>query len=234
MYLACITTITFLSNLLSSIMADNSRALVLAPSVVSDIRAAARNVSTVAPALPARGGGFWNLDRELKLVEVKTAECKKVESSRKYKLKSAVVKWEYVATEIEKLGVTGQKGEPLKRKWTNMSSDYRKINDWNKRSGACSWWDMSSQERKEADLRLVKGTFEQELFDKMNGLLDKRHSVHPPIILDTENMGEDKKDDDHVEFSTFKSKSESSSGKNRKKESAEEKPSVKFFTVCYS
>ena len=104
-------------------------AIVVATSV-SDIRAAARNMNGVAPPLTSRGAGFWTLDRELKLVDVKTAECKKLENSRKYRMKSAVVKWEYVATELEKIGMTGLKGDTLKRKWTNMSSDYKKINDW--------------------------------------------------------------------------------------------------------
>ena len=216
-------------------MAQNSTAIVVASSL-SDIRAAARTGNGITPPLPARGCGFWTLERELKLVDVKTAEFNKVTTSMKYRLKSIVVKWEYCATELEKIGVTSVKGDTLKRKWTNMVSDFKKINDWQKRSGACNWWDMSSDEKKEAEMRMVKIQFEQELFDKMNALLGKRYSVNPPIILDAENMDDDKngkRDEDRDEFSIEKTRS-SSNKSSGKKDAPDEKPSGSAYNKQYS
>ena len=163
--------------------------------------------------MPHRGAGFWTLENEVAFAHVKKEEAQKMSVDRNFRMKSGKRRWQWCADELSKKKVEGQSGEQLKRKWANMMTDFRKINDWQRRSGQCSWWDMNLNEKKEAK-KLVKPQFEEELWETMNSFLGSKHSINPPYIIDTEGMDTNDPDD----YSTRKD-TEGSSGKDCKTES---------------
>ena len=111
----------------------------------------------------SRGNGYWNLERELALATFKKDEEILVSEDRNYRMKTGKEKWEAAAEMLQDKGLKGQDGGQLKRKYTNMYSDYKKINDWQKRSGALCWWNMDDSERKGTEVKLIKKEFEEEL-----------------------------------------------------------------------
>ena len=133
----------------------------------------------------SRGKGYWNLDREIILCTFKKDEDMLEKEDRNYRMKTGKEKWDACAEMLQSKGLKGQDGGQLKRKYTNLFSDYKKINDWQKRSGALCWWNMDDSERKESEVKMIKKDFEEELYNFMSAFLSTKHNVNPPVIVDS-------------------------------------------------
>ena len=167
--------------------------------------------------------------RKLDFAPYKKDEFLRAKEDRNFSMLTHSQSWNLAVKELKEKDIKNQDAESLKRKWTNIFSDYKKINDYQKRSGAACWWGMTPAERKKTNVKLVMPNYEEDLYNLMNSFFSQKHNVNPPIILDYGKLLEARtaKED---EFST----SRVSKSSNKKKDPAdeeEEKPDVSLPSV---
>lgn len=88
--------------------------------------------------------------------------------------KSAIDKWSEVRTLLLAAGVDRQPRE-IERKWSNLSTAFKQIADWNKKAGCPSYWDLDETSKKEkTKAKELPATFRSQLFDTMAEFMGDR------------------------------------------------------------
>jgi len=88
--------------------------------------------------------------------------------------KSANDKWSEVRTLLLAAGVDRQPKE-IERKWSNLSTAFKQIADWNKKVGRPSYWDLDETLKKEkTKAKELPATFRVQLFDAMAEFMGDR------------------------------------------------------------
>lgn len=92
--------------------------------------------------------------------------------------KSATDKWKEVHTLLLAVGVDRQPKE-IERKWSNLSTAFKQIADWNKKVGRPNYWDLDDSLKKEkTKAKELPATFRVQLFDAMAEFMGDRHGTH--------------------------------------------------------
>lgn len=145
---------------------------------------------------PARVGRHprWLRHETLALVQAKQFEedkCSKVKEERERGIETTRAnsdsKWLSISQFCERLGVVRSAAQCRKR-WCNLSADYKRIRDWQSLRGKQSFWLMSSDVRKDNKL---PGCFDQEVFESLDKSLGNHPCVAPEIIFDSGRHGVD-------------------------------------------
>ncbi|KAH7307024.1 hypothetical protein KP509_22G042700 [Ceratopteris richardii] len=90
-------------------------------------------------------------------------------------------KWLSISQFCERKGVSRSAAQCRKR-WCNLSADYKRIRDWESLRGKQSFWLMSNDVRKENKL---PGCFDREVFDALNKSLGNHACSVPDVIFDS-------------------------------------------------
>lgn len=91
--------------------------------------------------------------------------------------KSANDKWKEVRTLLLASGVDRQPKE-IERKWSNLSTAFKQIADWNKKVGRPTYWDLDESLKKEkTKAKELPATFRVQLFDAMAEFMGDRQST---------------------------------------------------------
>ena len=91
--------------------------------------------------------------------------------------KSANDKWKEVRTLLLAAGVDRQPKE-IERKWSNLSTAFKQIADWNKKVGRPSYWDLDEGLKKEkTKAKELPATFRVQLFDAMAEFMGDRQGA---------------------------------------------------------
>jgi len=92
--------------------------------------------------------------------------------------KSATDKWKEVQTLLFNVGVDRQPKE-IERKWSNLSTAFKQIADWNKKVGHPNYWELDETLKKEkTKAKELPATFRVQLFDAMAEFLVDRVGTH--------------------------------------------------------
>ncbi len=92
--------------------------------------------------------------------------------------KSATDKWKEVQTLLFNEGVDRQPKE-IERKWSNLSTAFKQIADWNKKVGRPNYWELDETLKKEkTKAKELPATFRVQLFDTMAEFLGDRVGTH--------------------------------------------------------
>ncbi|GBG86817.1 hypothetical protein CBR_g42100 [Chara braunii] len=136
-------------------------------------------------------GEAWGREMTFALIEAKRVEAAKIAVDPDYgKWDTAPVKWGRIADTVREICPRSAKNfKSCKDKWGDLSRDWRKIFDWNKKtaSGEENYFHMSVQRRKKEDL-LTR--FKADHYTVMHSFLAKKESVAGNRVLDahTRNM----------------------------------------------
>lgn len=136
----------------------------------------------------------WSRHETLFLIEAKMVEeakWSKVKEERERGIETARAnsdsKWLSISHYCERLGVVRSAAQCRKR-WCNLSADYKRIRDWQSLRGKQSFWLMGSDARKDNKL---PGCFDREVFESLDKTLGKHPCVAPEIIFDSGRQGID-------------------------------------------
>ncbi|KAG6544023.1 hypothetical protein Mapa_014546 [Marchantia paleacea] len=92
----------------------------------------------------------------------------------KHVFKSANEKWKEVRNLLIPLGVDRQPKE-IERKWSNLSTAFKQIADWNKKVGRPSYWELDEISKKEkTKAKELPATFRVQLYEAMAEFLGDR------------------------------------------------------------
>ncbi|CAM6112699.1 unnamed protein product [Calypogeia fissa] len=92
----------------------------------------------------------------------------------KHVFKSANEKWKEVRNLLLPLGVDRQPKE-IERKWSNLSTAFKQIADWNKKVGRPNYWDLDEVSKKEkTKAKELPATFRVQLYEAMAEFLGDR------------------------------------------------------------
>jgi hypothetical protein len=92
----------------------------------------------------------------------------------KHVFKSANEKWKEVRNLLLPLGVDRQPKE-IERKWSNLSTAFKQIADWNKKVGRPNYWDLDELSKKEkTKAKELPATFRVQLYEAMAEFLGDR------------------------------------------------------------
>ena len=120
----------------------------------------------------------------------------------KYKINTNEEKWGAVAKEMSEAAGKDYTGESVLKKWQNISTDFKKIFNYQQRSGVHDWWGMSTlAEKKATGIVLNKMAFTQELFVLVASFMADRPAVNGENVVESSNVVKVEKKD---EFSTEK------------------------------
>lgn len=130
----------------------------------------------------------WSRNETLILIEAKRVEeakWSKVKEERERGIETARAnsdsKWLSVSHFCERMGVVRSAAQCRKR-WCNLSADYKRIRDWQTLRGKQSFWLMSNDVRKENKL---PGCFDHEVFDSLDKSLGINSCSAPEMIFDS-------------------------------------------------
>ncbi|KAL3687159.1 hypothetical protein R1sor_013468 [Riccia sorocarpa] len=119
----------------------------------------------------------------------------------KHLFKSANEKWKEVRNLLLPLGVDRQPKE-IERKWSNLSTAFKQISDWNKKVGKPSYWELDEALKKEkTKAKELPATFRVQLYEAMAEFLGDRTATRrsrgwtqyegsdrPPLMLEAGNL----------------------------------------------
>lgn len=97
---------------------------------------------------------------------------------------STYQRWKMISDNCMALDVI-RSSNLCRRKWESMLAEYKKINDWESRSGAGSYWCLESERKKEYGLPAF---FDRELFGSIYDFL-KAQETRPDSDMDSESEG---------------------------------------------
>ncbi|KAH7424387.1 hypothetical protein KP509_11G005800 [Ceratopteris richardii] len=130
----------------------------------------------------------WTRDETLVLIEGKRLEevkWSKVKENRERGIEigraNSDSKWFSISLFCDRKGVSRSAAQCRKR-WCNLSADYKRIRDWETLRGKQSFWLMSNDVRKENKL---PGCFDREVYDALNKTLGLQPSSLPDMIFDS-------------------------------------------------
>lgn len=107
-------------------------------------------------------------------VHMKVAMAGKQGKHVKHVFKSANEKWKEVQNLLHTCGVDRQAKE-IERKWSNLSTAYKQISDWNKKVGQPSYWELDeASKREKTKAKELPATFRVQLFEAMSEVLGDR------------------------------------------------------------
>eukprot|EP00249_Psilotum_nudum_P020742 c27827_g1_i3 orf=289-1356(-) len=137
----------------------------------------------------------WSRHETLILIEAKKVEevkCLKVREERERGIEigrnfNSDSKWLSISLFCERHAVMRSAAQCRKR-WCNLSADYKRIRDWQSLRGKQSFWLMSNDIRKEYKL---PGCFDREVFDSLDKCLGKNPCIAAEIIFDSGRPGAD-------------------------------------------
>lgn len=136
----------------------------------------------------------WSRHETVVLIEAKRVEEAKwsrVKEERERGIETARAnsdsKWFSISQFCERHGVLRSAAQCRKR-WCNLSADYKRIRDWQSLRGKQSFWFMSGDVRKDNKL---PGCFDREVFESLDRSLGKNACVAPEIIFDSGRQGID-------------------------------------------
>ena len=148
------------------------------------------NAATSSPAKRARKerGPNWNPVEIKSLIEAKRNQFLQEldnKDSRTSMITDAT-KWQRISAVLKDCGTSPcyRDGNACKTKWHQMSTDYKRIVDFFKRSGTneTAYWDMNAAERKSENL---PRSFPQDIFFLIHEWSGSRPAVTPPHGRDT-------------------------------------------------
>jgi len=115
------------------------------------------------------------LVRAFREVHMKLTSAAGTGKKVKQVFKSANDKWQEVRTLLLASGVDRQPKE-IERKWSNLSTAFKQIADWNsKKGGRPSYWDLDESLKKEkTKAKELPATFRVQLFDAMAEFMGDR------------------------------------------------------------
>ncbi|KAL3693648.1 hypothetical protein R1sor_007299 [Riccia sorocarpa] len=126
------------------------------------------------------GRVYWHDWKTKLLLEVKKEEYQ-ASSSKSGKAKfdrNEREEWERTRETMAERGVV-MKYWQLKNKYGNLQSDFRKVRDWNKKTGKPPYWSMDGKEKKKHRL---PAKFLQEWFELIDFTQKDRHISSPPCL----------------------------------------------------
>ena len=131
----------------------------------------------------------WSRNETLILIEAKRVEeakWSKLKEERERGIETcrsnSDSKWLSIAQFCERMGSIRSASQCRKR-WCNLSADYKRIRDWESRREKQSFWFMSNDVRKENKL---PGCFDREVFDSIDKWLGiDVHCSVPEVIFDS-------------------------------------------------
>lgn len=136
----------------------------------------------------------WTRDETLILIEGKRleeAKWSKVKENRERGIEigraNSDSKWLSISQFCDRMGVLRSAAQCRKR-WCNLSADYKRIRDWETLRGKQSFWLMSNDVRKENKL---PGCFDREVYDALNKSLGVHACTAPDMIFDSGRQGAD-------------------------------------------
>ncbi|XP_073001531.1 uncharacterized protein [Typha latifolia] len=97
---------------------------------------------------------------------------------------SSYQKWKIISDNCMESDVIRSSNQ-CKRRWQSLLADYRKIREWESRSGAGSYWHFDGERRKELGLPVL---FDQEIFDSMDAFIKAEEAQKSMTDCDTENL----------------------------------------------
>ena len=117
------------------------------------------------------------LVRAFREVHMKLTSAAGTGKKVKQVFKSANDKWQEVRTLLLASGVDRQPKE-IERKWSNLSTAFKQIADWNKKQGRPSYWDLDETLKKEkTKAKELPATFRVQLFDSMAEFMGDRQAT---------------------------------------------------------
>jgi hypothetical protein len=117
------------------------------------------------------------LVRAFREVHMKLTSAAGTGKKVKQVFKSANDKWQEVRTLLLASGVDRQPKE-IERKWSNLSTAFKQIADWNKKPGRPSYWDLDESLKKEkTKAKELPATFRVQLFDAMAEFMGDRQGT---------------------------------------------------------
>jgi hypothetical protein len=130
----------------------------------------------------------WTRSETLLLIEAKRREEARWSRAKEERAKglesgrpSSDSKWISIAQFCERMG-SSRSASQCRKRWCNLSADYKRIRDWGSRREKPSFWLMSNDVRKENKL---PGCFDHEVFDSIDRFLGADDARSSELIFDS-------------------------------------------------
>ena len=154
----------------------------------------------------------WPIKYEVDLALLKKEQFQRDHIEIEHFIMDKAEKWDEITKQFHAEGKMYSKDQIIK-KWNNIMSDFKKIFNYQAKSGAEDWWNMTSNvEKKACGLNLLRLGFTEELFIIVASFNGERPAVTGEHVVETGVAKENEKVAES--FSTKK---------KRKKEEKEEK-----------
>ena len=164
----------------------------------------------------------WTNAEEMTVAHAKKEMVTREMVDTKFKMKTNEEKWGEVAKTMSEANGKEYTGEGVLKKWHNISQDFKKIFNYQQRSGVQDWWGMSTlAEKKATGIVLNKMAFTQELFVLVASFMADRPAVNGENVVESNKPMKEEKD----EFSTEK--------KRKRKEPEVENAEDKVKCTCF-
>ncbi|GBG77432.1 hypothetical protein CBR_g23881 [Chara braunii] len=127
----------------------------------------------------------WTLDERVKLaIFMGEDDALMADANDQHRFKQRKDRYAWVNDRMADAGFKHMSGEDCRKKWSNMLATAKLIVEKCEESGQPSYWDMSTEERKEKSLSL---SFEKAVWDAMQWQLN-RSSIRCDNTLTSENL----------------------------------------------
>ncbi|GBG59010.1 hypothetical protein CBR_g24358 [Chara braunii] len=137
------------------------------------------------PALKKKPNVPWTLDERMKLaILMDEDDALMADANGQHRFKQRKDRYAWVNDRMADAGFKHRSGEDCRKKWSNMLATAKLIVEKCEACGQPSYWDMSTEDRKEKSLAL---SFEKAVWDAMQWQLN-RPSIRCDNTLASENL----------------------------------------------